>query len=45
MTQIDDFTIRHNTTAQPYHWRYNARTEHTRYLNRHTHKHPTETTA
>ncbi|GIH73560.1 IS630 family transposase [Sphaerimonospora thailandensis] len=34
MTQIEEFTIRHNTTARPYRWRYDARTEHARYLSR-----------
>lgn len=34
---ITAFTIRHNTTAQPYRWSYDADAEHTRYLERHPH--------
>ena len=34
MTQIDEFTIRHNATAHPYLWRYEARAEHAHYLSR-----------
>ncbi|WP_433411369.1 IS630 family transposase [Microtetraspora malaysiensis] len=34
MQQIDTFTIRHNATAQPYRWRYDARADHIRYLTR-----------
>ncbi len=44
MTQIDDFTIRHNNTAKPYQWRYDARAEHTRYLTRRAHN-PTQEAA
>jgi transposase len=33
--QITDFTIRHNRTARPYRWRYDAEAEHARYLVRH----------
>jgi hypothetical protein len=36
MAQIDDFAIRHNATARPYRWRYDARMEHDRYLVRHS---------
>ncbi|WP_285711115.1 IS630 family transposase, partial [Microtetraspora sp. NBRC 16547] len=34
MEQIDSFTIRHNATAQPYRWRYDARADHIRSLTR-----------
>jgi transposase len=33
--QITEFTIRHNETARPYRWSYNADAEHARYLERH----------
>lgn len=33
--QITEFTIRHNNTAQPYQWSYDADAEHARYLERH----------
>ena len=43
--QITAFTIRHNTTAQPYQWTYDATTEHAHYLQRHPHPAiPTHTT-
>lgn len=32
---ITEFTIRHNETARPYRWSYDADTEHARYLERH----------
>ncbi|MEU8267776.1 hypothetical protein AB0B89_11465 [Sphaerisporangium sp. NPDC049002] len=34
MEQIDTFTIRHNASAQPYRWRYDAHANHVRYLTR-----------
>jgi hypothetical protein len=33
--QIVEFTIKHNKTAQPYRWSYDADAEHARYLERH----------
>jgi len=33
--QITEFTIRHNQTARPYRWSYDADAEHARYLERH----------
>lgn len=35
-TTITDYTIRHNTTAHPYTWTYDADADHARYLARHT---------
>jgi transposase len=33
--KITEFTIRYNTTAKPFAWKYDARAEHARYLTRH----------
>jgi len=33
--RIIDFTLAQNETAEPYRWRYDAETEHARYLDRH----------
>jgi hypothetical protein len=33
--QITEFTIRHNQTAHPYKWSYDADADHARYLERH----------
>jgi transposase len=33
--KITAFTVRHNRTARPYRWRYDADAEHARYLTRH----------
>ncbi|HEY3653159.1 MAG TPA: IS630 family transposase [Streptosporangiaceae bacterium] len=33
--QIDEFTLRHNDTARPYRWSYDADAEHAHYLERH----------
>ncbi|MCO6008259.1 hypothetical protein NE236_25095 [Actinoallomurus purpureus] len=33
--QITEFTIRHNETAHPYKWSYDADADHARYLERH----------
>jgi transposase len=41
--KITAFTVRHNRTARPYRWRYNADAEHARYLARHPrHQEPTQ---
>jgi hypothetical protein len=34
-SQITEFTIRHNETAHPYKWSYDADADHARYLERH----------
>lgn len=40
--KITDFAVRYNRTAHPWTWRYDARTDHARYLARHTrHDDPT----
>jgi transposase len=37
--KITAFTIRHNRTARPYRWRYDADADHARYLARHPRQH------
>jgi transposase len=39
-TKITAFTIRHNKTARPYRWSYDAGAEHARYLERHPQPEP-----
>jgi transposase len=43
-TQIIDFSLAHNETAEPYRWRYDAEAEHARYLDRHPTRQPDPTT-
>lgn len=36
--KITEFTVRYNSTAKPFEWKYDARAEHARYLARHQHE-------